>query len=88
MHTSLGSIVNLVLIGQLTSYLLNFCPKLTLGKYDAAVLQRAISILGIILLAAGWVMEVLSYAEIIYSENHWECFRLALLCRWSSYKGG
>ena len=27
-----------VLIGKLTAYLLNFCPKLTLGKYDVAVL--------------------------------------------------
>ena len=47
-----------MLIGQLTAYLLNVGPKLTLGKYDVAVLQRAISILGIILLAAGWVREV------------------------------
>ena len=60
MHTSLDSIVNLsvkVLIGQLTAYLLNFGPDLTFGKYDVAVL-KTISILGIILLAAGWVMEV------------------------------
>ena len=47
-----------MLIGQLTAYLLNFCPKLTLGKYDVAVLYRAIRILGIILLAAGLFMEV------------------------------
>ena len=47
-----------MLIGQLTAYLLNFGPKLTLGKYDVAVLKRAISILRIILPAAGWVMEV------------------------------
>ena len=47
-----------MLIGQLTAYLLKFGPTLTFGKYDVAVLKRAISILGIILLAAGWVMEV------------------------------
>ena len=47
-----------MLNGQLIAYLLNFGPKLTLGKDDVAVLWRAISILGIILLAAGWVMEV------------------------------
>ena len=59
MLTSLDIIANLsVKIGQLKAYLINFGPKLTLGKYDVAVLQRAISILGIILLAAGWFMEV------------------------------
>ena len=47
-----------MLIGHLTDYLLNFGPKLTLGKYDVLVLLRVLSILGIILLSLGWLMEV------------------------------
>ena len=70
-----------MLIGQLTAYLLNFGTRLTLGKYDVAVLRRAISILGIILLAAG-LWRRLSYTETIYSEDRWECFN------WLSYAGG
>ena len=59
MYTSLDSIVNLCANWSINSlYLLNFGPKLTLGKYDVAVLQRVLSILGIILLAASWLMEV------------------------------
>ena len=55
MHTSLDSVVKLSVNGSINSL---FVGKLTLGRYDVAVLKRAISILGIILLAAGWFMEV------------------------------
>ena len=51
-----------------------------------AVLRKVISILGMILLAAGWFMEVtVLFRDSLYSEHDWKCFRLALLCRWSSY---
>ena len=59
MHTSLDSIVYLSINWSINSLFVDFVfPKLTLGKYDVAVLQRAISILRIILLAGSWVMEV------------------------------
>ena len=55
MHTSLDFSANLSVNWSINSLFVEFWPKI---DFDVAVLQSAISILGIILLAAGWFMEV------------------------------
>ena len=81
MYTSLHDFDNLSVDWPINSFF---------SKYDVTVLSRVISILGMIILAVGWVVEVavLCKDNISDSKNNLECFRPALLCRWSFYKGG
>ena len=85
MHTSLDSIVNLSVTWSINSFFVDFWPKIDFEQVRCGHLIESNKHFGNnspgcwLGYGGGCLMQT------IYSENHWECFRLALLLRWSSY---
>ena len=78
-HTSLDSFVNASVKRPINSLLIG---NLTFCKYDVAVLWRVISIFEMILLAVGWVVEVVVLCRQYIDKM------IANVSDWLSYTGG